>query len=503
MTAEKENLASTDEAEASVEKEWKKEGRCPNCGTPMYGFVYRKAAMGFRRKKKHVPLTVPGQCHQGRCLKCHPPEDESEAADQSITSKEQSVVEVNTKPVWVFDTASAADAEEVGRFITEELEKLMAKTNTDDFDDAFSSILEHLPASIPLSINMPGEEQRESPQIFIEPSVTSVSISGPRKKYTRRPLTYDDIDNGSLAPTISHISRNSASSALPQMVAISPESSMDKNNTPSALPQMVAISPNSSSSESDLTSAYHEKVLLEIHGLSSATDSQQVHRHLVRLRTMSIVHQSRVEIAKTGGIPIIIRCLKRFGGDSKSVAKQVCALIQNVVSAEGNAQAVSDLGGAANIVQAMETHQSCPGVQEHGCAALRNLVATEVDARTIAGKVGAVQAVIGAMRYHRGSVKVCDKGLATLANLSLRHPENRMMIGKEGGVGVILQAMRDHSGNEGVSEKGMKTLRSLIQTNINLELLSTEEGIADLLLGVGMRFPKTCKNMSIQIFLKM
>ena len=244
-------------------------------------------------------------------------------------------------------------------------------------------------------------------------------------------------------------------------------------------------------------------VLKEIYGLSNAPDEKSAHRHLVHIRSLSVHPDRRSEIISAGGVPVIITCLERFGPQSDTVARQACAALQNLSLEKEGAATVSEHWGVPQIVRAMAVHSRNPGVQEMGCAALRNLTAGYVDNRAEVARVGGVRVVVCALREHTNIAKICDKGIAALGNLCLKNPENRRVIGKEGGVVAILNAMREHSRNEPVIEKGVRTLWDLAHNRQNVELMNAEEGITDFLLGLGVRFPNRCKKKAIQIYLRL
>eukprot|EP00566_Odontella_aurita_P005829 CAMPEP_0113536896 /NCGR_PEP_ID=MMETSP0015_2-20120614/6526_1 /TAXON_ID=2838 /ORGANISM="Odontella" /LENGTH=570 /DNA_ID=CAMNT_0000436333 /DNA_START=61 /DNA_END=1773 /DNA_ORIENTATION=+ /assembly_acc=CAM_ASM_000160 len=548
-----------------------REGKCPSCGATTHKYMRTKSgAFGWRKKMKKVPLTLAGQCRDGRCLTCDPIMSEparpmergSEMPSENIciedapggVASEAQVPALIIGEDIIIEGCEGMDLEEVEQIVAEEVERILAETQNKGAgcsDDNISNAIEGL--EIQMSNSQNGEsyltketsvQENETPcpkgpqvirdQKEVEQAVEGfpkespdvieglsgeipcsvIEVRSPKHKQSESsPAVFDslqrnpldgDAHGGEWVPPLNQHFHGMSENDIDAWDNGSLDYTCGNTHADFA-PALVAVSDGS---EEDTRagsgpSLPSREVLDEIHGLARAFDHKMAHRHLVKLRTLSIQYQRRVEISKAGGVQAIISSLKRFGKDSGSTAKQAFAALQNLASIDSIARSIAQNKGIPAIVEAMEIHYKCPGVQEHGCAALRNLTSSNIANRTQVGEAGGIRTVIGAMRYHANSAKICDKAVAALGNFSLKHPENRRTIGKEGGISAILHAMRKHDGYEGVSEKGMQALWDLVHNVLNVELLRDEDDVSDFTLGVGVRFPRRCKEKAVQIYLKL
>lgn len=558
-----------DDAEgAALRDRREREGKCLSCGATTHKHMFTKSgAFGLRKKMKKVPLTLAGQCKDGRCLICNPLVPTARPVDQppiglpnEITKEVFEGVdlleEVASNPVLVIgediiiEGCEGMDPALVERIVAEEVERILAETQGNGVDDNISQAIDGMPLEIQIEISEHNEADcctkeendaqanREShpvtdPQITEDhlcvegsppetpeanghlaaefPFSIEVPSPGEHKRYESAPAVLDQLQHDPLIIDGAHDGEHGPPNQHGRVMNEHELDVLDNGSLAYTCGDTYAdfalISVSDDSEEDTRAgsgpSLPSREVLDEIHGLARAFDHRMAHRHLVKLRTLSIQYQRRVEISKAGGVQAIISSLKRFGKDSKATAKQAFAALQNLASIDNIARSIAQNKGIPAIVEAMETHYKCPGVQEHGCAALRNLTSSNVANRTQVGEAGGIRTIIGAMRYHAESAKICDKAVAALGNLSLKHPENRRTIGMEGGIAAILHAMRKHDGHEGVSEKGMCALWDLAHNLLNVELLKAEEGVEDFILGVGVRFRRRCKEKAVQIYLKL
>ena len=439
-----------EDAETLMQRRWEAEGRCVECGEHTHMIVQRRTLLGMRRRTKRLPLTLTGKVLDGRCLGCNP-------LDMHYDSPSSRIYKSYVQPL-------------PGSLISNVL-------SIQDEPTASESTVSDSTASDSMV-----------PQSMMSQSMVSQSMAS--QSTASQSMSSDSIASDSTVDETCGITKDGPASA----------GGGGSASEPGTEPGPAGPA----ESDSDAVSDRPSNVDADILGLSACASANHAHRYLVRVRASSIHRRNRAEIVAAGGVPIVIVALERFGAGSAPVTKQACAALQNLSSEERYAAAVVLHGGVGAVVSSMERHYRDPGVQEMGCAALRNLSAgLSSDNRTAVGMAGGVRVVIGSMRLHPKSAKICDKGVACLGNLCLKHPENRKGVGKEGGVAAIIHAMKEHSRNEGVSEKGMRTLLDISQHPLNLKLIQAEDGIQDFLLQVGMRFPQQCKQSATALYLKL
>ena len=454
-----------EDAETLMQRRWEAEGRCVECGEHTHMIVQRRTLLGMRRRTKRLPLTLTGKVLDGRCLGCNP-------LDMHYDSPSSRIYKSYVQPL-------------PGSLISNVL-SIQDEPTASESTVSESTVSESTVSDSTVSDSTASDSM--VPQSMMSQSMVSQSMAS--QSTASQSMSSDSIASDSTVDETCGITKDGPASAGGGGSASEPGTEPG--------PARPA------ESDSDAVSDRPSNVDADILGLSACASANHAHRYLVRVRASSIHRRNRAEIVAAGGVPIVIVALERFGAGSAPVTKQACAALQNLSSEERYAAAVVLHGGVGAVVSSMERHYRDPGVQEMGCAALRNLSAgLSSDNRTAVGMAGGVRVVIGSMRLHPKSAKICDKGVACLGNLCLKHPENRKGVGKEGGVAAIIHAMKEHSRNEGVSEKGMRTLLDISQHPLNLKLIQAEDGIQDFLLQVGMRFPQQCKQSATALYLKL
>lgn len=139
---------------------------------------------------------------------------------------------------------------------------------------------------------------------------------------------------------------------------------------------------------------------------------------------------------------------------------------------------VTGTSGIASLVTLMETYQSIPGVQEHGCGLLGALANDNKDHKFSIARVGGIEAIIHAMQSHKKEAAVQACGCDALARLAFRHNENQVAIAAGEGISAILAAMQLHSNNADVQTNGCGALLNLAANLENKKAITRGFGIS-------------------------
>ena len=88
----------------------------------------------------------------------------------------------------------------------------------------------------------------------------------------------------------------------------------------------------------------------------------------------------------------------------------------------------------------MRRHGGNEKVQEDGCFALRSMCRYGDENGRLAGRCGAIEAVVHAMKRHGGNEKLQEKGCAALVRMCLGNDENARLAGRSGAIEAVVHA---------------------------------------------------------------
>mmetsp|Transcript_82639 Transcript_82639/g.146379 ORF Transcript_82639/g.146379 Transcript_82639/m.146379 type:complete len:262 (+) Transcript_82639:37-822(+) len=125
-------------------------------------------------------------------------------------------------------------------------------------------------------------------------------------------------------------------------------------------------------------------------------------------------------------------------------------------------KAIAKLRGITVLLQAMQKHLAVAGVQEQGCAALKNLASDPDNERAI-GELEGIKAVIRSMDKHPEVAGVQQQACGALWNLGFC-VEHKKQIVRYGGLDAVLRAMEQHVEVKPVQEQAFGVLRKILES---------------------------------------
>ena len=106
-------------------------------------------------------------------------------------------------------------------------------------------------------------------------------------------------------------------------------------------------------------------------------------------------------------------------------------------------------------MHAMKRHGGSEDVQYSGCWALNNMCYGNAENARLAGRYGAIQAVVDAMKRHGENGTVHRSGCWALVHMCIDNAENRRLAERHGApLQAVVDAATRHRGNENVQKKG-------------------------------------------------
>lgn len=122
---------------------------------------------------------------------------------------------------------------------------------------------------------------------------------------------------------------------------------------------------------------------------------------------------------------------------------------------------IVELKGISVILKAMERHLMIPGVQELGCAALKNL-ASDSNSECIVVELGGIPAVVRSMTTHPQEAGVQQQACGALWNLGFAQ-KHKTLIVRLGGLDAVLRAMEQLLQEKAVQEQAFGVLRKIFE----------------------------------------
>ncbi|GFO14687.1 Armadillo repeat-containing protein 6 [Plakobranchus ocellatus] len=146
-------------------------------------------------------------------------------------------------------------------------------------------------------------------------------------------------------------------------------------------------------------------------------DKGIVRQALIVLKALAGNDEVKVEIAKLGGIELIVLALTTHQTNAQ-IAEAACRVLTAVTLRNtDNSKCVMDCYGHQHIVQAMKLHPNEVNVQKYACMALRNLVTRNKENSPSILSLGAESLINEALAHHKG---VEDEAKAVLRDLGCK-----------------------------------------------------------------------------------
>eukprot|EP01049_Picozoa_sp_SAG25_P013224 SAG25_NODE_1989_length_2050_cov_159.111738_1_plen_455_part_01 len=164
----------------------------------------------------------------------------------------------------------------------------------------------------------------------------------------------------------------------------------------------------------------------------------------------------------TATAPRLLDIMSMHRDDVETVRRCCVRLVQLFIGVPSNQDAVGEVGGAAVLAAALQTHSGVEAVQAHGCDALAELMTNHPANQTAVAAAGGIEAVVAAMQAHPGVEAVQDSGCCALGNLVTNHPANQTAVAAAGGIEAVVAALRAHPGVEAVQADGCCVLGHLV-----------------------------------------
>ena len=150
--------------------------------------------------------------------------------------------------------------------------------------------------------------------------------------------------------------------------------------------------------------------------------------------------------------------------DDVDVQAACLRVLGNVCHDAENRRLAGRSGAIEAVVDAVNRHGGKEHVQEMGVRQLSELCRYGDENGRLAGRCGAIEAVVHAMKRHGGNEKLQEKGCA-LVRMCLGNDENARLAGRSGAIEAVVHAMKRHGGSEDVQYSGCWALNNMCYGN--------------------------------------
>ena len=122
----------------------------------------------------------------------------------------------------------------------------------------------------------------------------------------------------------------------------------------------------------------------------------------------------------------------------------------------GEVRRCGDWGDVMGLIAVLtqSRHRDDVDVQAACLRVLGNVCFHDAWNGRLAGRSGAIEALVDAMRRHGGNEKVQEDGCFALRSMCRYGDENGRLAGRCGAIEAVVHAMKRHGGNEKLQEKG-------------------------------------------------
>jgi hypothetical protein len=176
-----------------------------------------------------------------------------------------------------------------------------------------------------------------------------------------------------------------------------------------------------------------------------------------------------------GGVEHILSAMKNFPDNSK-LQQYGCSSLSRLSPFERCQLEILDHGGISVLICALTTHSLDATIQEAACRTLLNLC-SNVNVKEVVSNDGGIDSISIAMAMHPTNLLIQELGCEVLCQLSANNDENKVRIEESGGIDAIITAMQVHRGELNLQKKACLVLSNLAIDATNKVIIGESNGI--------------------------
>ena len=211
--------------------------------------------------------------------------------------------------------------------------------------------------------------------------------------------------------------------------------------------------------------------------------------------------EGKKEIARLGGIKILLEAINTFMGDPE-VLERAFTTMWSLALLDSNQKVIAKAGGAVLVVNGMLAQIDSAGVQKQACGCLCTL-STDSQNNALIRDADGVDAIVYAMWAHFDSEAVLSAACKALSSVAVDMHTNEVIIAQEGEVNAVISAMRCFPKSAKLQENACLALRNLLLSPESVDSVRyLAEEIRSVVAMAATRFPG-CSDCATQVLSKL
>jgi len=511
----------------------KKKGQCVTCGRQTHA----------KKIFKMIPLTVPNEVLDGRCLRCQPLESKKTASLATATHK----LMIAARATQAFQQASLPEPEGDSSSNVLQAQRqaavpgLAAGKSSRSLDirpvrEPSRSRLDVTAAISTRRLNVP-QTHDVSAATGNRPGLLHLTQTSPSQRSVSSRLDSSrsiDSEESKLGST-SDQGENSRTNSNRSIISNSDTTLREHHNE--SLPTVSALYISSNLSEQSIPKDNDEQALKTLVDVSNPMDVVKVmkehpHSALVQIEACKMLglsysdrgcitlsseeqeclyncvlnassnHSEDTLLQETvlqllsltphidddevgarhlnGGLKQILSVMEHFP-DNSNLQQYGSIILSKLSSFECYQLEIFEHGGIKALISAMTTHSLDASIQESACFTLLNLC-SHINLKEAMSNDGAIDSISIAMVMHPTNLLIQELGCGALCQLSVNNDENKIKIEESGGIDAIITAMQVHRGELNLQKKACLALSNLAINATNKVIIGESGGIDVILL---------------------
>lgn len=209
--------------------------------------------------------------------------------------------------------------------------------------------------------------------------------------------------------------------------------------------------------------------------------------------------ERKKEIARLGGIKILVEAIRSFMGEP-NVLERAFTAMWSLALLDSNQKAIGKAGGVELLVNGMMAQLDSPGVQKQACGCLSTL-STDSRNNSKIREADGVDAIVYAIWAHFDSEVVLSEACRALSSVIVDMHTNEVIIAQEGEVNAVISAMRCYPRSAKLQENACVALQNLLLSPESVDSVKyLEDEIRSAVSFAAKSFPGKCTECAEQIF---
>ena len=208
--------------------------------------------------------------------------------------------------------------------------------------------------------------------------------------------------------------------------------------------------------------------------------------------------ERKKEIARLGGIKVLVEAIGSFMGES-NVLERAFTAMWSLALLDSNQKAIGKAGGVELLVNGMMAQLDSPSVQKQACGCLCTL-STDSGNNSKIREADGVDAIVYAIWAHFDSEAVLTEACRALSSVVVDMHTSEVIIAQEGEVNAVISAMRCYPRSAKLQENACVALRNLLLSPESVDSVKyLRDEIRSAVSFAANHYPENCRDCAEQV----